>query len=69
MVIAHHIILTAYGHWLPNDPRGSLSQEIRAGKLFALGSIHYGRKSMQPERADLKTFYREAAAHLEHALL
>ena len=23
IVIAHHLIWTAYGWWLPNDPRGS----------------------------------------------
>ncbi|MCE5325581.1 MAG: hypothetical protein ABFD92_17650 [Planctomycetaceae bacterium] len=28
MIIAHHIILTGYGHWLPNDPRGSLSRSV-----------------------------------------
>ncbi|OQB82433.1 MAG: hypothetical protein BWX88_03985 [Planctomycetes bacterium ADurb.Bin126] len=25
MVIGHHLMFTGYGHWLPNDPRGSLS--------------------------------------------
>jgi len=25
MIIAHHLIWTAYGFWLPNDPRGSSS--------------------------------------------
>jgi len=38
MVIAHHLILTGYGRWLPNDPRGSHSTDIRAGKLFLLGT-------------------------------
>ncbi|MEM6316010.1 MAG: transposase [Planctomycetota bacterium] len=28
-VIAFHMILTAYGMWLPNDPRGSRSTTIR----------------------------------------
>lgn len=28
-IIAHHLILHGYGHWLPNDPRGSGSREIR----------------------------------------
>ena len=30
IVIAHHLIWTAYGWWLPNDPRGSNSQVIRS---------------------------------------
>jgi hypothetical protein len=28
MVIGYHIILGAYGFWLPNDPRGSWSNEV-----------------------------------------
>lgn len=40
MVLAHHLILTGYGHWLPNDPRGSFSETIAAGKLIPAGDIH-----------------------------
>lgn len=69
MVIAHHLILTGYGHWLPNDPRGSLSTEIKAGKLFPLGDIHFGRKSVQPSRPEVKSFFRKAAPRLEHDIL
>ena len=28
IVIAHHLIWTVYGTWLPNDPRGSGSRAI-----------------------------------------
>ncbi len=28
-VIAHHLVLTGYGHWLPNDIRGGGSVEIK----------------------------------------
>lgn len=27
-VIAHHLVITGYGHWLPNDIRGSGSVEL-----------------------------------------
>lgn len=27
-VIAYHLILTTYGFWLPNDPRGSGSDPV-----------------------------------------
>src|SRR5947209_8235910 len=64
-VIAHHLILTGYGHWLPNDPRGSGSLEIKDEKLEALGPIHHGRKRAQPPRSELKAFYREANELLE----
>lgn len=36
-VIAYHLILTAYGFWLPNDPRGSGSETVRAGQLTPFG--------------------------------
>lgn len=69
MVIAHHLILTGYGHWLPNDPRGSLSKDIRAGKLLPLGPIHYGRKAVQPSRVELRSFHAQARDLLEHDVL
>lgn len=34
MVIASHVILSAYGFWLPNDPRGSWSEFVGAWELF-----------------------------------
>jgi len=48
IVIGHHLILHGYGHWLPNDPRGSGSEELRQDKLAGLGPIHLGRKKSQP---------------------
>ena len=69
MVIAHHLILTGYGHWLPNDPRGSTSREVVAGKLWSLGVLHEGRKFPQPSRPTLKSFHRDAQRQLEHPVL
>lgn len=36
-VIAYHIIITNYGFWLPNDPRGSWSEYVRSWELFLAG--------------------------------
>lgn len=36
-VIGLHFILSAYGFWLPNDPRGSWSTVIRRYELLAFG--------------------------------
>lgn len=69
MVIGHHIILTGYGHWLPNDPRGSLSREVRCLKLKGLGEFHFGRKSVQPDRIELRDFYHVAKLRLNHPLI
>lgn len=43
IVIAHHLVMTLYGHWLPNDLRGSGSEELRNPELEELGPIHFGR--------------------------
>jgi REP element-mobilizing transposase RayT len=37
MIIAYHLILSAYGFWLPNDPRGSWSDFVGAWELFRYG--------------------------------
>lgn len=37
MVIGYHVILGAYGFWLPNDPRGSWSTEVWAQHLRPFG--------------------------------
>ena len=37
MVYGHHLILSAYGFWLPNDPRGSWSDFVRAWELSKFG--------------------------------
>src|SRR5436190_10952887 len=34
MVLGYHIIFSAYGFWLPNDPRGSWSDFVGAWELF-----------------------------------
>lgn len=68
-VAAHHLIWTIYGYWLPNDPRGSMSQEIRADVLKELGEIHYGRKRVQPAGWKVGEFQRAAQPLLKHELL
>jgi len=37
MVLAHHVIFTAYGFWLPNDPRGSWSDFVASWELLLAG--------------------------------
>ncbi len=66
VVRASHLILTGYGHWLPNDPRGSGSTELRKLGLQQFGEIHHGRKRVQPPRSELRAFYRAAEPALKH---
>ena len=69
LLIAYHLIWTAYGHWLANDPRGSGSTVVLNELLAALGEIHYGRKRVQPPRQVVRDFYQEAQKLLSYALL
>lgn len=64
MVIAYHLIWTGYGWWLPNDPRGSGSREVRVDVLRDLGEVHYGRRRIQPPRHLVREFYAEAHKRL-----
>lgn len=36
-VLWYHLILTAYGFWLPNDPRGSWSIFVGSWELYKFG--------------------------------
>jgi REP element-mobilizing transposase RayT len=37
MVLGYHVIFTAYGFWLPNDPRGSWSDFVGSWELSRFG--------------------------------
>ena len=52
-VLAYHLILTNYGFWLPNDPRGSWSGFVRAWELQRFGPA-------------TKTRERRSHAHDQH---
>jgi hypothetical protein len=69
MVAGYHLVRSAYGCWLPNDPRGSLSHEIRNPVLVELGELHHGRKRVQPCSAVIREFYERAEPMLKHAVL
>lgn len=68
-ILASHLVLHGYGHWLSNDPRGSGSETVRKDELKDLGEIHHGRKRIQPPRNELKAFYREAEPLLDHPVI
>ena len=48
MVHGYHVVLTAYGFWLPNDPRGSWSDFIGKWEL-----VRYGKPRRATERRRL----------------
>jgi REP element-mobilizing transposase RayT len=69
MVIAYHLIWTGYGWWLPNDVWGSTSQFVASDLLRELGDLHYGRKQLQPRRAELLKFFSKAHARIDFPVL
>jgi REP-associated tyrosine transposase len=69
MVVGHHLVWTVYGWWLPNDPRGSTSHEIRVEPIADLGPLHYGRKRVQPPSREIRLFHETARDVLRHEVL
>jgi len=65
MILAFHAIFSAYGFWLPNDPRGSWSDFVRKWDLvkhgratktnahFAWASVPHDRQHRLDAKADL----------------
>ncbi len=57
-LLAAHIIFTAYGFWLPNDPRGSWSEWVASWELLKYGratKVDHGRSVARVKHdADLR---------------
>lgn len=68
MIVAHHLLWTIYGYWLPNDPRGSRSRAIHSDALAELGEIHFERKRVQPRGKELQEFRERAAEILKYEI-
>jgi REP element-mobilizing transposase RayT len=68
-VLAYHLVWTAYGWWLPNDLRGSMSRFVASDVLKQLGELHYGRKRVQPAGRSIRQFYEIASDLLKFSLL
>src|SRR5207244_2097703 len=65
MVIGYHVIFSAYGFWLPNDPRGSWSDFVGSWELF-----RYGKATKTAETCSLayRRHDREARVAAKKAL-
>jgi len=69
IVIGYHLIWTAYGWWLPNDPRGSTSRTVASDVIAELGELHFGRKKLQPPADVIRGFRNRAKEVLRFPLL
>ena len=58
-LLAHHLISSAYGFWLPNDPRGSWSEYIGSRRL-----LRFGRATKVTTRRSLAGAGHDQAARL-----
>jgi len=67
MVIAYHVVFSAYGFWLPNDPRGSWSDFVGAWELVRFGKATKVNttRSVAADAHD-RHLRREAKAALKH---
>ncbi len=61
MILAAHVILSAYGFWLPNDPRGSWSDFVRAFDLLRFGDATKTEERNSLARAPHNSALRAAA--------
>jgi REP element-mobilizing transposase RayT len=69
LVIAHHLVWTGYGWWMPNDPRGSMSHKVASDVIAELGELHYGRRKVQPPAEVIREFHHRAEDVLTFPLL
>ena len=61
MVLGYHTIMTMYGFWLPNDPRGSWSDFVRSWELFRFGKATKVTTSRSLARVEHDQARRRAA--------
>ncbi|HTK74999.1 MAG TPA: hypothetical protein VL371_07040 [Gemmataceae bacterium] len=61
-VLAYHLVFSAYGHWLPNDPRGSGSTYVGSKDLLRFGrATHLDDRSRSVARRPHDQQLRQAA--------
>lgn len=68
MVRWYHAVFSAYGFWLPNDPRGSWSDFVHAWELYRFGGPATkvtGKRSYAHDPHDAQ-FRREVKEHLKY---
>jgi REP element-mobilizing transposase RayT len=69
VVVAYHVVITAYGFWLPNDPRGSGSDYVRRAELLQFGSATYVDTRKSVARTPVSREQRAASNAAKDALL
>lgn len=68
MIIGFHLAWTCYGHWFPNDPRGSWSDEVWKPALLELRRLDDERKVTRPrpvQPGEMRRFLNAARTRLK----
>ncbi|MBN2561081.1 MAG: transposase [Phycisphaerae bacterium] len=68
MILGFHLTWTTYGHWFPNDPRGSWSNEVWKPQLAKIRALDDSRKVFRPRpvsQARLQGFLQQARSRLK----
>src|SRR3954466_10705002 len=61
MIVGYHVIFSAYGFWLPNDPRGSWTDFVGSWELFRYGPATKTTETRSVAHADHDRAARRAA--------
>jgi len=72
MIYAFHITWTTYGHWFPNDPRGSWSDQVWQPRLARVRELDDDRHVLRPRdvsEAQLREFLHTARTTLVHPVV
>lgn len=70
MIIGFHLTWTTYGHWFPNDPRGSWSDEVWKPELARIRALDDARKVTRPRpvsEGGMQHFLRQARSELKQS--
>ncbi len=55
MIHGYHLVLSTYGFWLPNDPRGSMSEKVYSAELSKCGRP---TKTLERKQVDAVAYQR-----------
>jgi hypothetical protein len=58
----YHVVMSMYGFWLPNDPRGSWSEFVRRWEL-----VRFGKSAKSSDRRELAELISVVLASREAA--
>lgn len=72
IIIAHHLVLHGYGHWLPNDPLGEAFAEVIQRERYTVRACavlsNHAHLCIRRHRDDGRTMWKKLAAESQRRL-